>query len=171
MPVIGIGRHAVQVVSHQLGRSGTGTPHVAVLFEDVNGDRITWYGYLTDAAMESTLKALSAIGWDPMKFDGRIDSLNGTDLLKGVEAEIVVEMEEYQGKPRPKVRWVNEPGGGGLGDGMSADEATSFAAQLRAKVLGASKPRPNGAPGPARSAPPKAKAGSVAGDLDDDLPF
>lgn len=171
MAVIGIGRHLVQVASHVLGRSGTkGTPHVAVLFEDANGDRITWYGYLTDAALEGTMKALGVLGWDPMKFDGRVDSLNGTDLLRGQEAEIVVEMEEWNGEPRPKVKWVNEPGGGGLGDGMSQDEASSFAADLRQRILSAPKPKVSAAPGHARPRPSAAVPAGVDDDLDD-LPF
>ena len=174
MSVIGAGRHRVQVASHQLGKSSTGTPHIAVLFEDINGDRITYYGYLTDAALEHTLKALGALGWDPMQHDGRIDSLNGTDLLVGREADIVVEVEIYNNEPRPKVKWVNEPGGGGLGEAMAQDDANAFAADLRKKILSAPRPKVNTQPGPAKPAAPAkapAPAGGLPDEFEDDLPF
>lgn len=166
MAIIGIGRHAVRVVSHILGRSSTGTPHIAVLFEDAAGDRITWYGYLSDAAMERTLHSLQVLGWNPLQDDGRIDRLNGTEALVGAEAEIVVESEVYNGEARMKVKWVNEVGGGGLGEGMAPDDANAFAASIRAKILSAPKPKPNGQPGPAKTAPASAASGP-----DDDLPF
>lgn len=164
MAVIGIGRHAVKVVSHQIGKSGTGTPHVAVLFEDAGGDRITWYGYLTDKALESTLKALGNLGWDAGAHDGRIDSLHGTELLVGADAEVVVEAEEYQGNVQYKVRWVNEPGGG-LGERMPADEALGLAAELRQKILSAKGPTPSAKPAPSRQPVP------ALADPDDSLPF
>ncbi len=164
---IGAGRHHVQVVGHVLGRSGTGTPHIAVLFEDVNGDRVTWYGYLTDAAMERTVRSLQVLGWDPMADGGRIEQLNGTQRLAGAEAEIVVEMETFEGKTQPKVKWVNEVGGG-LGEGMPPQEATAFSASIRAKILSAAKPKPNGQPGPAQGPVVSQAAGPG---LDDDLPF
>lgn len=168
MGVIGAGRHGVKVVNHVLGRSGTGTPHVAVLFEDGAGDRITWYGYLSDAALERTVASLQILGWDPKEHGGDVKALNGTGILAEAEADIVVEMETYEGETRPKVKWVNEPGGG-LGAGMDAVEADAFSASLRQKVLSAAKPKPNGQRGPARASAPAASASGPG--LDDDLPW
>jgi hypothetical protein len=167
MPAIGAGRHAVKVVNHQLGKSSTGTAHVAVLFEDPEGGRITWYGYLTDAALERTIASLRILGWDPTKHDGRIDSLHNSGLLVDAEAEVVVEMETYNGETRPKVKWVNEVGGG-MGEGMPAEEALSFASSLRQKILSAQPPKPNSRPGPARQ---PAGVGADTDGVDDDLPF
>lgn len=167
MPVIeAAGRHDVEVVSHVLGKSGTGTHHVAVLFQDEAGDRITWYGYLSDAALERTVASLQNLGWNPAEHGGRIDSLNGTGILAGAKAEIVVENEEFDGKVRPKVKWVNAPGGG-LGSGLEAAEADIFAASLRQKILSAAAPKPNGTPGPSRQAAPAPSGGGI----EDDLPF
>lgn len=172
MPVLGAGRHRVQVVSHVLRRSSGGTPSVAVLFESTQevGMRITWDGYLTDAALERTLASLRILGWDSDAHDGRIETLHGTDLLKGNEAEIVVELEDYQGQSRPKVKWVNEVGGGGLGDGMATDDVMEFSASLRQRVLSASKPTPNTKPGPAKQ-PVGANARKPLSQPDDELPF
>lgn len=161
------GRHLVQVVSHVLGKSSTGTPHIAVVFEDINNDRITWYGYLTDAALARTIESLGILGWDPHAHDGKIDSLNGTGLLVGAEAEIVVEMETYEGKTNPKVKWVNEIGG--RLNSMDDHEATAFAADLRRKILSAPKPKVVSQPGKADAVP--ATAGGADVDPADDLPF
>lgn len=159
-----IGSQIVHISAHALGKSKTGTPHIAVLFEDDAGDRITWYGYLTDKAIERTVESLQVLGWNPAASGGDIETLNGTDLLVGNQAEIVVEMEEYEGKPSPKVRWVNRPGGGL--QKMDGAEAATFASSLRQKIMSAAKPMPSVKPGPAR---PVAPVG--AGAPEDDLPF
>jgi len=169
--VIGAGRHEVKIVSHVLTKSSQkGTPCMAVVFEDDAGEHITYYGYLSDAALEYTLKALAAMGWDAAQHDGRIDVLNGTDLLLGHKVEIVVDEEEYEGKVRAKVRFVNEIGGG-MGERMAPEEGRSFAAQLRAKILAAKGPKPNAAPArkPVTATAPAATA--TDGVNLDDCPF
>jgi hypothetical protein len=165
----GTGRRLAKVVAHQLGESSTGTPHVAVLFENAEGARITWYGYLSDAALERTLSSLRILGFDPSQHNGMLDVLHGTQLLVSREAELVVETEVYNGEPREKVKWVNEVGGG-MGKGMEADKAKGFAASLRQKILSAQPPKPNAKPGPARQ-PAAAAVPAGAIDPDDDLPF
>lgn len=177
MSVIGAGRHLVNVVGHQLGRSegGRQTPFIAVLFESDQtiGDRITWYGYLSDAAIERTVATLEKLGWDPAKYDGRLESLHNTDVLHGAAAEIVVEMETHEGKTRAKVKWVNFPGEGGMGEGMAVQDVTAFSDSMRAKILSAKGPTPNGKAGPSKQ-PVAAGAGRSSKPLsqpDDDLPF
>lgn len=167
MAGFGPGRHIVEVAAHQLGESGTGTAHIAVLFESPEGARITWYGYLSDAALERTIASLRILGFDPAEHNGMLDALHGTKLLVSRKAEIVVELETYNGETRPKVKWVNDVGGG-MGKGMEADKAKSFAASLRQKILSAQPPKPSAKPGPAR-APAAVPAGAI--DPDDDLPF
>jgi len=163
MSVMGIGTHRAKVLAHVLGKSGTGTPHIAVLFENEGGERITWYGYLSDKALERTVASLCVLGWDPAADDGLVSRLHDTDALVGNEAEIVVEHEVYEGKSNAKVKWVNAIGGGLKG--VEAGEATALAASLRQKILSAPRPKPNAKPGPA-----KVPAGAGA-DVDDDLPF
>ncbi len=173
MAIIQAGRHDVTVADHQLGRSGTGTPHIAVRFEDEHGAGITWYGYLTDGALNSTLKALDALKWDTAVHDGRIDSLNGTGVLVGTQATIVVENEEYKGEWHPKVKWVNELGGGGSAERMDAAEASSFAVDLRKKILAAKGPRPDTGPGQAHPVSPSTPPPGQTSDSMalDDIPF
>ena len=144
--MIGKGKHEVGIRSTCLTKSGkNGTPCVAVVFEDDVGETVTYWGYLTDAALQYTLKSLAAMGWDSAEHDGRIDTLDGTDLLVGRKVEIVVDEEEFEGKVRSKVKFVNEIGGG-LGERMAPEESKSFAAQLRAKILAAKGPKPSTAP-------------------------
>lgn len=168
---LGKGRHLVNVIDHVLGKSGTGTPFVAVQFEsEVQiGDRITWYGYLTDAAFERTVASLQILGWDPAEHNGLMTSLNGTGILKGAPAEIVIDEEQFEGKARMKVKWVNSPGGGGLGGAMEPADAQSFAESIRFKILSAAKPRPSSKAGPARQA--AVAGGRPLSQPDDDLPF
>ncbi len=163
MAVMGIGTHAAKVVSHGLGKSGTGTPHIAVLFENVAGERITWYGYLSDKAIERTVKTLEDLGWVPAHDGGDITALNGTDRLVGAEAEVVVEAEVYNGEERRKVKWVNRPGGGT--PRMEEADAAAMAASLRGKIMSAASPAPSTSPGPART------PAAPTIDPDDDLPF
>lgn len=172
MGVIGAGRHRVNVTQHQLGKSGEKkTPYVAVQFEsqETIGDYITWYGYITDAALERTLASLAILGWNSAEQDGRIESLHNTDLLQGNEAEIVVEMETFEGKERAKVKWVNAVGGG-MGEGLSTEEALTMGSVLRQKILSAQKPQPSARPGPARKAAGVGN-GKPLSQPDDDLPF
>jgi hypothetical protein len=170
----------VRIASHGLSRSGQkGTPCIAVVFEDEAGQRITYYGYLTDAALEYTVRALETMGWKPAEHDWRVDVLNDTDLLVGNLVEIVVEEEEYEGKVRSKVRFVNEIGGA-MGERMPPDEAVVFATDLRARILTSKGPSPSKSPGakppPRRPAPPArqpvpADPGPVDDFNLDDVPF
>lgn len=174
---LGDGTHLVKVADHALTKSSTGKQRVSVQFEaetDAGVDRITWDGYLTDAAYGYTVDSLRILGWKPEEHDGMVTSLNGTRILVGNEVEIVVETEEYEGKYTPKVKWINNPGGG-MGAAMEEDEADAFAKQLRQKILSATKPTPSakaGAAKPVRNSgrqPATAHAGKPG--FDDDLPF
>jgi hypothetical protein len=49
--------------------------------------------------------------------------------------QIVISEEEYEGKRRNKVQFINARGAAGV-ERMEAQEAVSFAAQLRARLTG-----------------------------------
>jgi hypothetical protein len=81
--------------------------------EAVKGQQIWWVGYLTPAAIERTLDVTTLLGLsDAPKTDdsGRFDASQFADQSK--EFELVIEHEEYEGKTRARVKWVNEIGGG-----------------------------------------------------------
>lgn len=113
-----------------LGYASTGTPQVAVYFEFLDegvGGGITWFGFLSEKALESTVRGLRNCGWE----GDELADLTGLDKN---EVELVVEMEEYNGQTRPKVRWVNRAGGAAVKNAMGEDEAKAFSANLRARI-------------------------------------
>lgn len=171
--MVSAGQKFAKVTAHALGRAGTGNEQIAISF-DVEGEgSITWYGYFTDAAYKTTERALIALGWNPEENNYAFDQLNETEILVGAEAMLVCEDDEDQeGRPVVRVRWVNSPNGGGvaLKERLTAEEASSFAANLRKRIIatkgpGASKARPAAGRAPARRGAPAAAA------VEDDIPF
>lgn len=180
-------------LSVQFGRSKLkGTPQVAVLFAILDdgphkGRRLTWMGYFTEDAVDRTVDALRYCG-----FKG--DELAALPTQKlDQEVSITVEHEEYDGKTRAKIAWVNAAGGGGgmkMANPMNEGDLRRFSAQFKSKVK--SKPVVEGpkaappsmaaaapAPAPAPSEPPEDKGDDpwAAGNeqppphRDDDIPF
>jgi hypothetical protein len=69
-----------------------------------------WQGYLTDDAFEKTIKRLA----EALGFNGDLYSLTtGKQTLVGKPCNITTKFEEYNGKTRCKIAWLNAPGGGG----------------------------------------------------------
>jgi len=171
-----------KVVKSLLGITGTGKQQLAVTFEyqDENGARgyVTSYHFFTDAALPWTVEALRALGWDPEENDWNVLTLDDTPVLRGREASLVLEEEEYEGKVRTKVRFVNALGGAGV-ERLAPDAAKAFASDLRRRLMQAAPPRAGAAkrgaspaaagPRPAATTPPASDPGP---DLNlDDIPF
>lgn len=89
------------------------------------GQSISWFGYFTTKTWERTVEALRLCGW------------KGTDLENlgslDQKVELVIEHEEYEGKTRARVQWVNKLGGGQvkLKNPMSPTEVRGFAAMMK----------------------------------------
>lgn len=120
-----------------LGVTSTQKEQIAVVFEllDPPGERLTWYGYFTDASIETTYKALRAIGWQGCD----ITEFAAGALPEGVDKQVdlVVEMEEgNDGVYRPRIRWVNGGGGVAIKTPLNAAQTATLAARLKAKFLG-----------------------------------
>ena len=108
------GTYVAKVVGVELGQASTGTPQVSVKFEISDGRTIWWRGYITDAAEEGTMNALMVLGWTPELVP--FMELDNPALTFWKEASIVIEHEKDQkGELRARVRWVNDPEGGGSG--------------------------------------------------------
>lgn len=152
------GTHKARAVDAALGMTQTGKEQVAVLFELTDGscERITWYGYFTDATFERTVESLRYLGW------------TGTDLTDFImlpsecvnEVEIVVDDEDDQrGNPVRKVRWVNSGRGVAVRDVLDDAQARAFGARMKARVAalqakaGAPRPAPKPQPQPVASGP------------------
>jgi hypothetical protein len=151
--VIEPGKYRAKAVEWGIGEAQTGNYQIGVAFElldEAPGTSITWYGSFTDAALEFTLKALRAMGWQG---DDVYELDNGGGHLDEKEVQLVVDHEEYQGRVHAKVRWVNSLGGLAMQKRVSGDQLRGFAAGMKAKILGLEPGRR-----PAQAAPPSRPA-------------
>jgi hypothetical protein len=133
--VIPAGKYIGTPVSAALGLTSSGKEQIAIQFEflDPAGERLTWYGFFTDAAFDRTIESLRACGWT----GSSLDEFAGEKLPAGVDhqVELVVQHEEYQGKTQVRIAFVNSIGAGlALKSAMSHDQARSFAAKMKGRI-------------------------------------
>lgn len=153
---------------------------VVVRFEFADGPHtgrsIQWWGYFTEAAVDRTMESLRYCGWDS-------DSIAELDNLGANEVELVVKDEEYQGKWRSKVQWVNRLSRLFTSSPMDAQQRAAFAARMRGKAVASRQKlgtRPSAAPAHATQQRQPARAAygggggwdsSAPSPDDDDIPF
>lgn len=100
------GTYKAKAIRAELGESQNGTPFAAVTFRlEDHDDTIVWYGYITDKTTERTLRSLRIAGW--IGNDLRTIEGDGSALREVVD--LVIQDDEYNGKVRSKVQWVNKP--------------------------------------------------------------
>lgn len=109
------------------------TPQVVVEFEITSaewaGERITWVGFLTDKTTERTIESLRYAGWKGTDLADLSDLLSkDTPVI-----ELVIEHEEYEGKTRARVQWVNRIGGR-MGAALPAEQAKQLSAKMRGAI-------------------------------------
>ena len=151
------GKYRGRALEWGLGLTGTGKEQIGILFEflDRPETQMVWYGFFTDAALETTVKALRACGWqgdDPSELNDNGGGLDANEVTLVVEHET-----DQQGAWRPKIRWVNRAGGFGMKNQLAGSDAKAFGAGLRGKILALDpgrKPQ-------AQAAPPKRSSDNV----------
>lgn len=115
-----------------LGLSSTNKEQIAIMFDytDPAGEAgsITWFGYFTEDSADRTLDSMRHCGWAG-------DNLGELDGLSANEVELVLDEEEYNGKVRTKVKWVNRPARLALKTQLNTNQAAAFAARMRGKVV------------------------------------
>jgi hypothetical protein len=186
------GDYRAKAVEAALGRSSKGTEQVAVRFSllDFPQQTITWYGYFSEKAFEISMRGLRAAG-----FTG--DNLADLSSLReevSPEVVLVIDHDEYNGKVRPRVQFINGAGGMAVKDALDEAEAKTFAARMKGKVVafdkavGAPKAvvaaqapaKANGrtAPAPRRAGPAQSDGvpqdvidAQAAENVSDDIPF
>lgn len=136
MSLIPKGTYRARAVNAKLGQ-GKNAPQVGIEFEllgdaALSGRRISYYGSFSDAAMEFTLRALRTCGW-------RGDDVSSLIGITDNEVSLVIDQEEWEGKTRNKVKWVNPLGGLAMKAELAEDEAKKFAAKMRGKVAAFNK--------------------------------
>jgi len=113
------GKHIAKIVSYgiSLGKDGK-SDSVFVNFQNEAKEEITWFGSLSTAAAEYTLKTLIQnlglmIGPDEVGSALERIAVDGIDsgLLNTEKSlELVVEPDTYNGKTRNKIKYINEVG-------------------------------------------------------------
>lgn len=132
--MIETGTWRAKAVGAELGYTSKGHEQVAVAVEFLDGPNagksMTWYGYFTERTADRSLESLMIAGWD------------GEDLsaLTGVgttEFEVVVELDTYEGKTKPRIQWINRLFGTGpaLKNKMDAGARSSFAERMKGRAL------------------------------------
>ncbi len=153
-----------RAINAAVGKASTGTHQIAIEFEylDESGG-ITYYGPLTDAAFEYTMRAIRTAGFQGDDLSDLSSLCNDTP-----EVVLVIGPEEYNGKTTLKVKFINSPGGLAMKDALRGDDLAAFARKMKGKIV--AYDRSAGAP----KAPPAARARQVepsSGGGPDDIPF
>lgn len=162
------GTFRAKAIHAVLDQANTGTWQAVIRFsildEEYAGAEITAWLYCSEAALPRTVEALRYCGWEG-------DDLNDLSTVGSKDCELVIVEDEYNGKVRLKVKWVNELGSGGVRESRTPeDQRKAFAAKMRGSILAL------GAKNGGKSAPaPKSKAPAPVSELppvdDSDIPF
>ena len=125
-----IGTVEAKLIDHVLKEVGEkNTPCLSLKWEvKVDGEHVYSSHWLTDAAFPYTMKLLTEVlGWDA---GDDLNDWNGTGNFVGMECDLVLAEEEYNGKVSTKVKFVNRKGGG-----SQKPAEDKLAQSLKAKVL------------------------------------
>lgn len=128
-----------------------GTPFIEFCLKIQSGENangmVKYTGYFTENTNERTIQSLQLCGWqgdDLSEFsDGGLHGLDAN------EVDIVVEIETYrregedEERSRPRVAWINRPGGFlNQEQAMNEDAAKAFAERMRGLVLAVKQRNP-----------------------------
>lgn len=128
---------------------------IVVEAQTEDGETGTAFLYCSPKAWPYTEERLAGLGWDPAKNGYRFEELNGeSSPIIGAPCRLRMKIEMYEGKEQRRFDIFT----GGLIERMEPAAAQSFAARLRAEVLGGG----GGMPPNGHDAPPPP---------DDDIPF
>lgn len=141
--------YKVKCVAHKFGRAGTGTEQIGVKLQITEGNHkgqyLTWYGFFTEAAIDTTIKSLRALGL-------RGDDLRNCSSMYEGEAIAVVQHEvDRDNNKRARVRWINGADVA-MNDVMNERELGAFASRMR----GSMARFPSSQAAPANNAPANA---------------
>lgn len=112
------GRKKAKAKSARIVESKTGKLAFEIAFEFIEESTggiefLTWQGWITPNAIENTMKTMVEVlqfnGNDQINSDGTLRDHNAINFDK--EVALTVEDETYEGKTRPKIKWVNNIGG------------------------------------------------------------
>lgn len=140
-----------------------------VLFE-ITGDgpyagrHLRWDGYFSEKAFARTIESLEHCGWTG-------DDVGAVTDLDKNEVQLVVGLEEYNGKTFNRVNWVNRAASLRVFSPPDDAQKSLFANEMRGKLLLLRQGKPNNGP-PARPSPAKPNGAPAAPPKSlDEIPF
>lgn len=120
---------------YKLGFSSAGNEQIGILFELLDephkGRELVWYGSFSEAAFPITWRSLRALGWQ-----GTAIATFAEDVKIGHVASLVVESEEFDGKRRNRIIFINRAGGIPMRDQMNPAQRQAFAKKVQAMIDG-----------------------------------
>lgn len=154
-----VGRIKAKKVGGDFGYSSKGGEQVAVLFETIDGETITWYGHFTEKTAETTFKTLALLGVS--------NDLANINEPSDIEVTLViVEEADNEGTMQFKVRWVNGGDGVALAKRMDPGQRAAFAKKIAGSLEIARKSLGKNV------APPRAHVPQEEfSDADNEIPF
>lgn len=109
------GKYLAKIVAYGVGESSSGKPRIEIKFgfKDAQGvdQTLWWNGYLTEKSIQITAKALVNCGLKGTDYDELAKGAESGMLNMEAPVEVEVQNEEFEGKTRSKIAWVNRPGG------------------------------------------------------------
>lgn len=168
MPLISQpGRYAATVKSAAFGESEKGTTFLQLDFAADNGDTISGWLYLSEAAFERSVKTLRET------FAFNDDFNTAVDQVSGKRCSIVIDIENFEGKDRAKVKWINPE----HSEPKPLSNAVATLAALSAKAARIARQSPTKAvpTAPRATPPPRAtpapRPAASQGNVDENEPF
>lgn len=124
------GKHTGKVIDYAMLTTNSGDPYVGIRFDVDEQFHLMWRGGLVHPkSREITIKALKCLG-----FAGSIKDLANGPESGCIDTEKVVELdvehELVEGRTYANIKWINEVGGGGFKNKLSAIEAVQKCAGL-----------------------------------------
>ena len=122
-----------------VAETGTDGIRIPLVVDTPGGERITdWVGWFSEAAFTRTIQTLKKV----FGFNGDLVALQaGKISFEGMPCQIVTENEEYKGKMRCKVKWLN-PVGGGRAAAPEAAKVDAIVKRLQRKAMAIAKETP-----------------------------
>jgi hypothetical protein len=130
------GTYVARATDWDLGTTDNGKDYIGVFFKieegEFLGETITWYGYFTEKTEQRTIESLRYCGWEGHDFT-KLEGLSRNPV------KIVIDEEEYEGKKRLKVQWVNRLGSMAIKNTMDDKKRAAFSARMKGAAMAISK--------------------------------
>lgn len=121
---VSAGTFTAKVIDYGMIENDAGEPVVIVRFNFDGGKTWAWTGgFGSEKAKERTLKTLITLGLSDDNLELLCDGPTSGVLNLQQEVEIVVTEEEYNGKIRTQISYVNPLGGRSFGEAFQKDKA------------------------------------------------